>query len=94
MLTPALIVLAALSIFPFIYLIFMSLSAVGLIGGISLDFVGLDNWSRLFTDSAVGASWIRSIVYFILTVGLEMGLGIAIALLVHELCGAATSRSR
>ena len=85
MLTPALIVLAALSIFPFIYLIFMSLSAVGLIGGISLDFVGLDNWSRLFTDSAVGASWIRSIVYFILTVGLEMGLGIAIALLVHEL---------
>ena len=85
MLTPALLVLAALSIFPFIYLIVMSLSAVGLIGGISLDFVGLDNWSRLFTDEAVGASWVRSVVYFILTVGLEMVLGIAIALLVHEL---------
>jgi multiple sugar transport system permease protein len=85
MMTPALAVLAALSIFPFVYLILMSLSAVGLIGGISLDFVGLDNWSRLFTDSAVGASWLRSVVYFILTVGLEMGLGIAIALLVHEL---------
>ena len=50
MMAPALLVLAALSIFPFIYLILMSLSAVGLIGGISLDFVGLDNWSRLFTD--------------------------------------------
>ena len=85
MMAPALLVLAALSIFPFIYLILMSLSAVGLIGGISLDFVGLDNWSRLFTDEAVGASWVRSIVYFILTVGLEMALGIAIALLVHEL---------
>jgi len=85
MMVPALLVLAALSIFPFIYLIFMSLSAVGLIGGISLDFVGLDNWSRLFTDEAVGASWVRSIVYFILTVGLEMALGIAIALLIHEL---------
>jgi multiple sugar transport system permease protein len=85
MMTPALLVLAALSIFPFVYLILMSLSAVGLIGGISLDFVGLDNWTRLFTDSAVGASWLRSVVYFILTVGLEMGLGIAIALLVHEL---------
>ena len=85
MMTPALVVLALLSIFPFVYLILMSLSAVGLIGGISLDFVGLDNWSRLFTDSAVGASWVRSVVYFILTVGLEMGLGIAIALLVHEL---------
>ena len=85
MMTPALLVLAALSLFPFVYLILMSLSAVGLIGGISLDFVGLDNWSRLFTDSAVGASWLRSVVYFILTVGLEMGLGIAIALVVHEL---------
>jgi multiple sugar transport system permease protein len=85
MMTPALVVLALLSIFPFIYLILMSLSAVGLIGGISLDFIGLDNWSRLFTDSAVGASWIRGILYFVLTVGLELGLGIAIALLVHEL---------
>jgi multiple sugar transport system permease protein len=85
MMTPALLVLAALSIFPFVYLILMSLSAVGLIGGISLDFVGLDNWTRLFTDSAVGASWVRSVVYFILTVGLELGLGIVIALLVHEL---------
>jgi multiple sugar transport system permease protein len=85
MMTPALIVLALLSIFPFVYLILMSLSAVGLIGGISLDFVGLDNWTRLFTDSAVGASWLRSVVYFVLTVGLEMGLGILIALLVHEL---------
>jgi multiple sugar transport system permease protein len=85
MMTPALVVLALLSIFPFVYLILMSLSAVGLIGGISLDFIGLDNWSRLFTDSAVGASWIRGIVYFVLTVGLELGLGIAIALIVHEL---------
>ncbi len=85
MLAPALAVLAAVSIFPFIYIIVMSLSRVGLIGGISLDFVGLDNWTRLFTDSAVGASWVRSVVYFILTVGLELGLGIVIALLVHEL---------
>jgi multiple sugar transport system permease protein len=85
MMTPALLILAALSIFPFVYLILMSLSAVGLIGGISLDWVGLDNWSRLFTDSAVGASWLRSVVYFVLTVGLELVLGVAIALAVHEL---------
>jgi len=83
--SPALLLLALLSIFPFLYLIVMSLSAVGLIGGISLDFIGLDNWSRLFTDGAVGASWLRSILYFVATVGLEMVLGIAIALLVHQL---------
>ena len=49
----------------------MSLSQVGLIGGISLDFVGLDNWTRLFTDGAVWGSWVRSVVYFVLTVGLR-----------------------
>src|SRR5205085_1861844 len=60
MLAPALILLAALSIFPFIYMILMSLSRVGLIGGISLHWAGLHNWSRLFSDPIVGASWLRA----------------------------------
>jgi multiple sugar transport system permease protein len=85
MLAPALVLLALLSLFPFVYIVLMSLSRVGLIGGISLHWAGLDNWTRLFSDSTVGAAWIRSIVYFVLTVGLEMLLGIAIALLVHGL---------
>ena len=82
---PALIVLALLSIFPFVYIVLMSLSRVGLIGGIDLHWAGLDNWTRLFSDESVGAAWIRSIVYFVLTVGLEMTLGIGIALLVHSM---------
>jgi multiple sugar transport system permease protein len=45
----------------------------------------VDNWTRLFSDSAVGSSWLRSILYFVLTVGLELILGIAIALCVHEM---------
>ncbi len=85
MMTPALVVLAALSLFPFVYIIVMSLSSVGLIGGIHFSWSGLDNWTRLFTDPSVGASWIRSVVYFVATVGLELVLGIAIALIVHEL---------
>jgi multiple sugar transport system permease protein len=85
MLAPALILLAALSLFPFIYIVIMSLSRVGLIGGIDLHWAGLHNWSRLFSDSSVGAAWLRSVVYFVLTVGLEMVLGIGIALLVHSM---------
>jgi multiple sugar transport system permease protein len=85
MMAPALIFLALLSLLPFLYIIAMSLSRVGLIGGISLHWAGLDNWSRLFSDSSVGAAWLRSIVYFVATVGLEMLVGIAIALLIYEL---------
>jgi multiple sugar transport system permease protein len=85
MMAPALILLALLSLLPFLYIVAMSLSRVGLIGGISLHWAGLDNWTRLFSDSSVGAAWVRSIVYFVATVGLEMLLGIGIALLIYEL---------
>ena len=60
LMAPALILLALLSIFPFIYIVLMSLSRVGLIGGIDLHWAGLDNWTRLFSDESVGAAWRRS----------------------------------
>lgn len=85
MLLPALLLLAVLSLFPLFFIIYMSLSSVSLIGGISFDWMGLGNWARLFTDGVVGASWLRAGVFFVATVGLEMVLGIGIALLVHEL---------
>jgi multiple sugar transport system permease protein len=85
MLVPVLALLAVLSLFPFFYIIWMSLNIVSLINGISFDFAGLANWTRMFTDEIVGAAWARAALYFAATVGLEMILGIAIALLVHEL---------
>jgi multiple sugar transport system permease protein len=85
MLLPVLVLLAVLSLFPFFYIIWMSLNTVSLINGISFDFSGLTNWTRMFTDEIVGAAWLRAAVYFVATVGLEMILGVAIALLVHEL---------
>src|ERR671921_2613854 len=85
MLVPVLLLLAILSLFPFFYIIWMSLNTVSLINGISFDFAGLANWTRMFTDVIVGAAWVRAALYFVATVGLEMVLGVAIALLVHEL---------
>jgi multiple sugar transport system permease protein len=85
MLVPVLLLLAVLSLFPFFYIIWMSLNIVSLINGISFDFAGLANWTRMFTDEIVGAAWARAALYFVATVGLEMILGIAIALLVHEI---------
>ena len=85
MLLPVLLLLAILSLFPFFYIIWMSLNTVSLINGISFDFAGLANWTRMFTDVIVGAAWVRAAIYFVATVGLEMVLGVAIALLIHEL---------
>lgn len=80
MMSPGLLLLAALSIVPFIALIAMSFSHVRLLGGVKLDLVGLANWARFFTDTDLWMAWLRTIVYFVLTVGLEMVLGVALAL--------------
>jgi multiple sugar transport system permease protein len=85
MMLPALVLLAALSIFPFLFIVWMSFNEVSPIGGLSFEFVGLENWVNQFTDPDVLSSWKISGVYFVATVGLEMILGIAIALLVHEI---------
>jgi len=38
----------------------------------------------MFTDSNVWAGWLAMIIYFVATVGLEMILGLVIALVIHE----------
>ncbi len=86
MMLPALVILAAISILPLIYIIWMSLNDVTLLGGsgIESNWAGLDNWGRMFTDSNVWAGWLAMIIYFVATVGLEMILGLVIALVIHE----------
>lgn len=84
MMTPGLILLAALSILPFLALIAMSFSRVRLLGGVRLEAAGFDNWVRSFTDADMWMSWLRTIIYFVLTVGLEMALGLGIALCLYR----------
>jgi multiple sugar transport system permease protein len=86
MMLPALVILAAISILPLIYIIWMSLHNVTLLGGsgIESNWTGLGNWGRMFTDSNVWSGWLAMIIYFVATVGLEMVLGLVIALVIHE----------
>ena len=86
MMLPALIILASISILPLLYIIWMSLNNVTLLGGsgISSRWVGLGNWASMFGDPNVWGGWGRMAIYFVATVGLEMVLGVAIALLVYE----------
>lgn len=84
MLAPGVTLLALLSILPFIALIVMSFTRVRLLGGVSLEWAGLDNWTRVLTDPDMWSSWLRLAVYLVLTLGLEMLIGIGLALCVHK----------
>lgn len=85
LMAPGVVLLAVLSVIPFVALIVMSVSRVRLLGGVSLDWAGLDNWSRAFADPDMWASWARTAVYLAATLGLEMVLGIGIAVALHSL---------
>ncbi|GGM92475.1 sugar ABC transporter permease [Thermopolyspora flexuosa] len=85
MMAPALLVLAALSLLPFLTLIYMSFSEVKLLGGLRFEPVGLENWQRLFTDPDVRASWVVSLIYLALTLGLEMLGGVLVALVLYRI---------
>ena len=84
LMAPGISILALLSIIPFITLIVMSFSRVRLLGGLQLDWVGLDNWIRVLQDMDMWASWWRTAIYLVGTLGLEMVLGVGIALLLHR----------
>jgi multiple sugar transport system permease protein len=84
MLTPGVVVLAAISILPFIALVLMSFTRVHLLGGVDLEWAGLDNWSRALADPQMWWSWWLTAVYLFFTLGLEMVLGFGLALLLHR----------
>ena len=80
MLTPAIVVLAVLSIFPFVYIIYLSMSHAQL-GSSTVTFVGLKNWLRMLNDPGVLHSWQVTLVFGVvgLVTELVLGLGIAVA---------------
>jgi len=85
MMTPALVLLAALSLLPFLMLVYMGFTEVKLLGGLRFEYAGVDNWQRLLTDPDVRASWLVSFVYLVLTLGAEMLLGVVTALVLYRI---------
>lgn len=84
LMAPSVGLLGFLSIVPLVALIAMSFSRVRLLGGVRFEWVGLDNWARALGDPELWKSWGLTIGYFLGTLGVEMALGLAIALLISR----------
>ncbi len=82
LLAPAVIILASLTLYPFIYSIYISLFIFR--GGEINEFIGLGNYARLFTD---GQYWnaMRVVALFtLISVALEFLFGMALALFLSQ----------
>lgn len=83
LLMPAALVVFGVVLYPVIRTLVVSLFAVDSPLAGSYPFVGLDNYTRVFQDSAFYAVLGHTLYFTIVSTGLELALGIAVALLLH-----------
>lgn len=83
LLMPAIIILAGISIYPFFWLIYMSLHKVDLAGAGDV-WNNFKNWTRLADDSKFLDGWVLLIKYSAMCMFLEIGLGVLLAVILNN----------
>jgi len=81
---PAILVLASISLYPFFWLIYMSLHEVQLAPNRPDVWVGLANFARLLTDKKFINGWRLLLEYSAMCLVLQVGLGMLLALILHN----------
>lgn len=81
---PAVLVLAAITLYPFFWLVYMSLHEVVLAPGRPSLFVGLENFKNIFTDPQYWHGWGLLARYTVLCMVLQVGLGTLLAVLLNR----------
>ena len=83
LLGPALVFLAAFSIWPFVYLLYASFTSYQLAIPIPIEWVGFKNFSRVITNPRFWSSLEITAVFALVAVPLQIVLGLALALLLN-----------
>lgn len=80
LMAPAIALLAFISLYPFFWLIVLSLKDVGIAGG---DWVGFDNYARLLRDPRFKEGWILLLHYSGMCLFLQLTIGLTLAVIVN-----------
>jgi multiple sugar transport system permease protein len=83
MMLPAIVVLACITIYPFFWLIWMSLHDVD-VGAAADKWNDFKNWTRLARDSKFTNGWILLLKYSAMCMVLEVGLGVGLAVVLNR----------
>ena len=83
MMLPAIIVLACITIYPFFWLVWMSLHDVD-VGAAADKWNNFRNWTRLVSDSKFLNGWVLLIKYSAMCMVLEVGLGVVLAVILNR----------
>ncbi len=78
---PAALFLAAFVLWPLVRFVYDSFFEISPFAGAGRTFVGLDNYAAAFASEAFTSASVRTVVYTVFVVALELILGLAVALL-------------
>jgi multiple sugar transport system permease protein len=81
--TPSVIIIFGVLVFPILYSIFISMHEIHFAPK-SYDFVGFKNYIDMFSDSYLKNSVILTVMFAIITVGCQIVLGVMTALVLNE----------
>jgi len=85
MVIPAAFLLVLITVYPFFWMIVMSLLKVATKPGMKSEFVGLANYVGLVKDSLWVKGWVIQAKYVVISMSIEFILGFAIALFLNNL---------
>jgi multiple sugar transport system permease protein len=80
--TPALLLILVFAVYPFVIAVINSFNDVDINSGARTP-VGLDNYVALFTESSIRDSFARSVSWTVSNMVLQVGLGVAVAMLLN-----------
>ncbi len=83
MMLPAIVVLACITLYPFFWLIWMSLHDVDA-GAAADKWNDFKNWTRLARDAKFINGWLLLVKYSAMCMVLEVGLGVALAVILNR----------
>ncbi|HEX2316568.1 MAG TPA: sugar ABC transporter permease [Thermomonospora sp.] len=83
--SPAVLLVAVLLYLPFVWTAWLSLTRYDGLG--SPEFIGLDNYTRLLDDPALGTSIRNTLLWVLGTTVLPVGLGLLVAVLSYDVKG-------
>ncbi|MDX2080345.1 MAG: sugar ABC transporter permease [Terrimicrobiaceae bacterium] len=84
LLSPLIVLVAGLAVYPVLRTVFLSLFTQNLSTGLEPVFSGFENYSRALADRHFWETVLRTLRFTVLAVGFELALGLAAALALHH----------
>jgi multiple sugar transport system permease protein len=84
LITPAVLLMLAVTAYPIGYAVWLSLQKVSLAAPNDTSFVGLANYQTVITDRYWWTAFIVTLVITVISVSIELVLGLALALVMHR----------